>query len=154
MSFIFFMGTKKVPIKFQRGYFRKRFLDDYFSIFIGTTKMLHQLFEQMNRIHPSICLTMNHTTVRDEDPLEKCQYEEKYSIPFLDTLCSIRDNRIETDLYHTKTDCNQYLLPSSCHPKMTTRASPFSLALRIVRICSNPEQRDMRLDALKESLVN
>jgi hypothetical protein len=152
-------GIKKLAEKYNEDgqealALLKRFLDDYFSIFIGTTKMLHQLFEQVNQIHPSIWLTMNHTTVRDEDPLEKCQCEEKYSIPFLDTLCSIRDNRIETDLYRKKTDCNQYLLPSSCHPKMTTRAIPFSLALRIVRICSNPEQRDKRQDEQKESLVN
>ena len=35
-----------------------RFLDDLFSIFIGTTKQLHKLWEMMNKIHPSVEFTM------------------------------------------------------------------------------------------------
>ena len=50
-------------------------------------------------------------------------------------------------------DRNQYLSPSSCHPKTTTKAIPFSLSLRIVRICSKPEDRDKRLAELKELLL-
>ena len=131
----------------------KRFLDDYFGIFNGTTKSLHLLWDQMNKIHPSIKLTMSHTSVFEEDPNEKCECEVSYAIPFLDTLCSIKDGRIETDLYRKKTDRNQYLLPSSCHPKVTTKAIPHSLALRIVRICSEPKQRDIRLEEMKLRLI-
>ena len=40
----------------------KRFLDDIFSIFKGTTKDLHKLFEEMNQIHKSIKFTMNNTS--------------------------------------------------------------------------------------------
>ena len=127
----------------------KRFLDDYFGVFNGTTKMLHLLWDQMNQIHPSIKLTMSHTSILGEDPNDKCDCEESYEIPFLDTLCSIKDGRIETDLYRKQTDRNQYLLPSSCHPKITTKAIPHSLALRIVRICSNPNQRDIRMEEMK-----
>ena len=36
---------------------------------------------------------------------------------------------------------------------MTTKAIPISLALRIVRICSDPEKRDNRLMELKELLL-
>ena len=43
--------------------------------------------------------------------------------------------------------------PSSCHPKTTTRAIPYSLSLRIVRICSKPNDRDKRLAELKELLL-
>jgi hypothetical protein len=35
----------------------KRFLDDIFSIYKGTTKNLHKLFEEMNQIHASIKFT-------------------------------------------------------------------------------------------------
>ena len=80
----------------------KRFLDDYFSIFNGTTKMLHLLWDQMSKINPSIKLTMSHTSVLEEDPNEKCECEELHATPFLDTLCSIKDGRIETDLYCKK----------------------------------------------------
>ena len=59
-----------------------------------------------------------------------------------------------TDLYRKKTDRNQYLLTSSCHPAHTTQNIPFSLALRIVRICSLPEDREKRFSELKTLLLN
>ena len=43
-----------------------------------------------------------------------------------------------------------YLLTSSCHPAHVTSNIPFSLALRIVRIYSEPESRDLRLEELKQ----
>ena len=75
------------------------------------------------------------------------------SISFLDTSLSIKEGKIVVDLYRKETSRNQYLLPSSCHPKTTTLAIPFSLGLRIVRTCTNPETRDIRLDDLKELLL-
>ena len=47
------------------------------------------------------------------------------------------------------TDRNQYLLTSSCHPTSVTNNIPFSLALRLVRICSEVESRDKGLMELK-----
>ena len=46
---------------------------------------------------------------------------------------------IEIVLYTKPTAEHQYLLRSSCHPLQTKRAFPFSLALRIRRICSSNE---------------
>ena len=51
------------------------------------------------------------------------------------------------------TDRNQYLLTSSCHPSHVTDNIPFSLALRIVRICSLPEAREKRFGELKDLLL-
>ena len=34
----------------------KRFLDDILKVFVGTTKPLHALFEEMNEIHPTVHL--------------------------------------------------------------------------------------------------
>ena len=132
----------------------KRFLDDYFTIFLGSTKELHKLLEEINKTYPTIKLTINHTSVEGERKEDQCNCEFKSAIPFLDTLCSIQDGRIDTDLYKKPTDRNQYLLPSSCHPKTTTRAIPMSLGLRIVRICSNPTNRDKRLEDLKGYLLD
>ena len=42
---------------------------------------------------------------------------------------------------------------SSCHPKVTSKAIPYSLALRIIRICTKRDQRDLRLKDLKELLL-
>ena len=56
-------------------------------------------------------------------------------------------------MYRKDTDKNQYLLTSSCHPKQTTKSIPFSLGLRIVRFCSNPAYRDMRMKELRDRLL-
>ena len=147
------LGTKYNKDNIEAIEMLKRFLDDYFLIFNGTTKDLHKLLKEINEIHPTMNLTFNHTTVPGERPEDKCDCKEQSDIPFLDTLCRIEDGKIETDLYKKKTDRNQYLLPTSCHPKQTTNSIPHSLALRILRICSNPEKREQRLGELKSFLL-
>ena len=67
--------------------------------------------------------------------------------------CTVEDGRIKTDLHTKETDRNMYLLPSSCHPKQKTKAIPLSLALRVVRVCSSPEDRDKRLVELESRLL-
>ena len=60
-----------------------------------------------------------------------------HNIPFLDVSVSLtNDGSISTDLYTKPTDKHQHLLYSSCHPLHTKKAIPFSLALRLRRICS------------------
>ena len=44
-------------------------------------------------------------------------------------------------------------MPSSCHPKTTTKSIPYSLSLRIVRICTQIENRDKRLEELRQLLL-
>ena len=73
---------------------------------------------------------------------------------FLDTSCSISNNKIILDLYRKPTERNQYLLPSSCHPAHVTNNIPFSLAYRIVRICSDQDTRDKRLEELSKLLLD
>ena len=131
----------------------KRFSDDFFLIFFGSTKMFHTIFEEINKIHPTIKFTMSHTSNPNETKENKCDCPEQNSIPFLDVMCKIKEGKIETDLFKKKTDRNQYLLPSSCHPKQTTKAIPYSLSLRIIRICNNPASRDQRLQELKAYLL-
>jgi hypothetical protein len=128
----------------------KRFLDDIFSIFQGTSKDLHKLFDEMNQVHKSIKFTMNHTSLPNEKEDDRCQCKQQVSIPFLDVLCSIQYGKIETDLHRKETDRKMYLLPSSCHPPSCTKNIPFSLCLRIVRICSKPEYRERQFSNLKE----
>ena len=93
------MGGKYNQADIEALQIMKRFLDDYFLIFNGTTKDLHKLLEDINQIHPTMNLTLNHTTVPGEDIEDKCDCQEQSAIPFLDTLCSIVDGRVETDLY-------------------------------------------------------
>ena len=134
--------------------FFKRFLDDLFLICTGNTKYLHTFLHEINQIHPSIKLTMTHTSIRNESSDFKCNCPEQYSISFLDTLCEIKSGKIITDLYRKPTDRNQYLLTSSCHPIQCTKSIPFSLCMRIQRICSEPEAREQRFAELKELLLS
>ena len=99
---------------------------------------------------------MDHTTptpLQSENPAP-CGCTPSESLAFLDTSCSIKNGKIIVDLYRKPTDRNQYLLTSSCHPAHVTNNIPFSLAYRIIRICSEPEQRDQRLSELKELLIS
>ena len=96
---------------------------------------------------------MSHTTRDNEPPDEKCECNPKTSIPFLDTILTIKDGRIDVDLFKKETDKNQYLLPSSCHSKQTTVAIPYSLALRIVRTCTDETNCEKQFKELKCSLL-
>ena len=61
---------------------------------------------------------------------------------------------IETDLFRKTTAKVQYLLPSSCHPSFLTKNIPYSLAYRLLRICSKPEVFQQRLLELKDDLIS
>ena len=137
-----------IPIKLL-----KRFLDDIFMVFTGSVKTLHVLFEEMNKIHPKLKFTMTHTTPEFQSTHDQCSCEPLKSIPFLDTLCTIKAGKIETDLYRKPTDQNQYLLTNSCHPTEVISNIPYSLGLRIIRTCSENESKDLRLKELKEMLL-
>ena len=131
----------------------KRFLDDIFMVYTGTVESLHIFLSELNNIHPSIKFTMSHTTPPNvENP--GCDCTPQQSIPFLDTSCRISDGKIVTDLFRKETDRNQYLLPSSCHPSHVTQNIPFSLALRIVRICTFTTDREKRFSELKDLLIS
>ena len=76
------------------------------------------LTENLNEFHPHI---IKFTATYDQ---------EKKTVPFLDMQVSIdKDGFIQTDLFTKDTTrCQQYLLPSSCHPGHITKNIPFSLA--------------------------
>ena len=131
----------------------KRFLDDIFLVYTGSIQSLHLFLSELNNLHPTIKFTMSHTTPSHiENPACECTPEE--SLPFLDTSCKILDGKIVTDLFRKETDRNQYLLPNSCHPAHVTQNIPYSLALRIVRICTFSSDREKRFSELRELLLS
>ena len=144
-----YMENGEIPLKFM-----KRFLDDIFLIFLGTITRLHEFFNEINNMHPTIKFTMTHTTPEYyKDLPESCDCPKIQAIPFLDTSCRVKEGRISTDLYRKPSDRNQYLLPSSCHPSECTKSIPYSLSTRIVRICSEIPERDSRFVELKDMLL-
>jgi hypothetical protein len=129
----------------------KRFLDDIIMLWCGSAEGLNSFIKEINTINPSIQFTLTHTTLTNSST---CPCEEATSLPFLDISLSISDGRVIADLYRKPTDRNQYLLTSSCHSAHVTNNIPYSLALRIVRICSQDDTRDLRLDELKDLLIS
>jgi len=69
-------------------------------------------------------------------------------------MVSTKDDFIETDLCTKPTDKHQYLLISSCHPQHTKRSIPYSLALRLRRICSNHDNYITRNNELIDYLIS
>ena len=114
-----------------------RYLDDIFMIWTGNEDELREFIEYLNNLHPTIKFTSE---------------QSSSSVAFLDTTVSIKNGKISTDLYVRPTDTHQYLLSSSCHPHHTKRSIPYSLGLRLRRICSNDTAFNKGRDELAEHL--
>ena len=99
--------------------------------------------------------TMTHTTPTSlQSEPRPCSCEPIEAIPYLDTLCQIKDGKIITDLYKKECDRNQYLLTSSIHPIECFRSIPYSLCMRINRICSQEEAREKWFMELRNMLLD
>ena len=118
-----------------------RYIDDYFAIWTGGKESFISFIDTINNQHPSIKFTW------------EADFDAR-STNFLDTRVSIKNGKIITDLYRKPTDRCQYLLPSSCHPGHITDNVPFSLGLRLLRICSERSTLEMRLQELKNLLIS
>ena len=148
------MGTKMAPAfanlfmgEFERkaleGYAYKpflwlRYIDDILMVWTHGNEKLESFIAYLNGIHPTIKFTSERSTT---------------SIPFLDVKILLENGKIETDLYCKPTDKHQYLLHSSSHPYHTKKSIPYSLALRLRRICSKDEVFDARSTELERYLT-
>ena len=100
------------------------FIDDIFMIWTHGEEHLKTFISFLNSIHPSIKFTHEYSNSLHQ------------TLPFLDVQVPLINNQIQTDLHTKPTDKHQYLLKTSCQPNHTKKAIPFSLFLRIRRICS------------------
>ena len=73
-------------------------------------------------------------------------------VVFLDTRVYIRDGHLKMDLHVKPTDTHQYLHINSCHPRHCKTAIPYSVALRVRRICSDEDNLSKRMNDLKQHL--
>ena len=76
------------------------------------------------------------------------------TVPFLDVSVSLQSEKLHKDLYCKPKDKLQYLCYTSCHPKHTKNSLPYSLALRLRRICSTDELFSLRTKEMKQHLLN
>ena len=68
-------------------------------------------------------------------------------------MVSLKDGKLQTDLFSKiKTDTFNYLHWGSCHPHHTKQSIPYSLAFRLIRICSTEETLTSRLKQLTTHL--
>ena len=99
---------------------------------------LRKFIEYFNEKHPTIKFTAEWSQT---------------STNFLDVLVSFTDGKITTDLYVKVTDSHQYLHSFSCHSYHGKKGIPYSQALRLNRICSDPISFDRRSNDLEKWLI-
>ena len=117
-----------------------RYIDDIFILWNEGRDRLLEFISAANDFHPTIKFTHDISNTL---------------IHFLDITVHKTDaNRLETDLYSKPTNAHLYLHYNSCHPRHTKNSLPFSLAYRLLRICSTENFLTKRLDELKTFLLN
>ena len=114
-----------------------RFIDDIDMKWTHGRETLEEFLAGANNFHPTIKFTAEVSN-------------DKHV--FLDTTSHLEGDRVVVDLYTKPTDSHQYLLPSSCHPPHCSQNIPYSLALRIRRICSDDEAFELRVKELSDQL--
>ena len=119
----------------------KRFIDDIFIIWTGSYSQFEAFFNFINSFHP---------TIKFDPPQHN---KDENSCNFLDLTISIEDSKIQTDLYRKETSKPQALLPSSAHPGHVTPNIVYSMAFRLLRICSREVIFEERLEELKENFL-
>ena len=53
-----------------------RFLDHILQVFTGTTKQIHELYNEINQIRPTLKFTFVHTSVKNERKEDQCDCEK------------------------------------------------------------------------------
>lgn len=119
----------------------KRYIDDIFLLWNGDEKSLKEFISYLNSFHPYLKF--------------KATYDfSSKSVEFLDTVISIdQNNYIQTTLFTKPGKKCTYLSPASCHPSFMVANIPYSLGLRLKRICSNDIDFLKHLDILKNKLT-
>ena len=119
--------------------FWKRFIDDIFLIFLGTTEQLQSMIHFMNNLHPTIKFTFEHST---------------QEISFLDMKIHIgADRRLSTTLYRKPTDCAALLHFHSNHSLKCKESIVFSQTLRYNLLITDDALLQKELDSLAISLL-
>ena len=121
--------TKVRPLLYHR------YVDDIWGLWEGTEEELLQFQETTDNIHPRIKTEMKYS---------------RNSIEFLDVRTILENGKIKTDLHTKDTDKHQYLKPTSNHPHYVIDSIPYSLCIRLKRICSNLSDYNNQKQILKK----
>ena len=102
-----------------------RYIDDVFLIWTHGKEKYQEFLNHCNNNRYGMVFETTEDSVSD------------VSVPFLDVKVILENGKLHTDLYNKPTDKFQYLNFASCHPYHQKANLPYSLALRIRRICSS-----------------
>lgn len=117
-----------------------RFMDDRLHVWLHGASAYNQ--------YENICNSTSSLTFTTDGPPDVCKN-------FLDLTIFIENNRIETKLYRNPVSKSDfYLNYHSSHPSSTRNSIPYSLALRIIRNCSQESYQTNSLNELYIALVN
>ena len=117
------------------------FIDDGLFFWMGSKIDLTSFLEFLNARDPAIKITWEFDF-------------QKREVNFLDLRIWVDEaGFVQTDLFRKPNSKNNYLLSSSCHPEHIFKNIPYSLAHRIVRICSRPDDCQKRFVELKDLLL-
>ena len=115
-----------------------RYIDDIFFLWEHGEEKLQKFIEHLNEKHLTIKFTAEWSQTL---------------INFLDVTFSHIGVKVTTDLCVKPTDSYQYLHSSSCHPYHCKKGIPYSQALCLSRICSDPNSFDRRCNDLEKWLI-
>ena len=118
-----------------------RFINNVFMIWTEGEQHLKYFIRYLNSNHANIKFTHEYSNSFHQ------------TLPFLDSQVHLSNKNIQTDLHTKRTHKRQYLLKTSCHPNHTKQTIPFSLFLRIGRICSTDAFFDKESKELIKHLV-
>ena len=104
-----------------------RYIDDVFFIWTHGREKYNEFLNFCNNNRFGMVFETNEDSVSST------------SVPFLDVRVILENGKLKTDLYSKPTDKFQYLNFASCHPYHQKANLPYSLALRIRRICSSTD---------------
>ena len=119
----------------------KRYIDDILIVWTDSWDSFLEFFDYINNYHQ---------TMKYDEP---CYESSTNSCNFPDLNISVHNGKLITDLYRKPTDKPRALLPSSAHPTHITGNIIYSMAFRLIRICSGEESFKKRLSELKEDFL-
>ena len=118
----------------------RRYIDDIFFLWPSDELSLKSFIDYLNSFHPFLKFKANYNF-------------DTRSVNFLDTTITLNNsNFISTTLFTKPGKKCTYLLEQSCHPSHIHKNIPYSLALRLRRICSEEDDFQTQLSLLKHKL--
>ena len=130
-------------------------IDDGWGLWGGSLDLLRQWLQFMNSQAPSVKFTMTYTCPKDCLEKDNEDHECRDILEYLDLSMFLdTEGRIQTDLFRKPGTKFQYLSPESAHPRHVFANIPRSLVHRVLRICSVPGMREVRLEELRQRLLS